>query len=195
MREINFTEGVKRYSGEEAYLNLLRSYRLHTPAILEKMRTLGSPTEGGGGISLPQYTILVHGLKGSSYSISASAVGKEAEELEAAARSGDIEKTITMNLPFIEKAEALLNDLDKVLQKAASHKAPLKEARAPDTKLLSRLLEATNEYKAAEMEEIIRELESFRYDSGSKLITWLREQMDKLEYDAIREWLEVNNEE
>jgi hypothetical protein len=40
------------------------------------------------------------------------------------------------------------------------------------------------------MEEIIAELEGYEYESGGELVSWLREQLDNLEYDAVRERLE-----
>jgi hypothetical protein len=41
------------------------------------------------------------------------------------------------------------------------------------------------------MEELIAQLEGCEYESGGDLVVWLREQMDNLEYDAIRERLEA----
>jgi len=40
------------------------------------------------------------------------------------------------------------------------------------------------------MEETMCSIESFDYDSDTELVTWLRQQMDNLEYDAIRQKLE-----
>ena len=187
---VAFDEGIERYSTEEAYLNIIRSYCLQTPAILDKIRNAGSPPDGGG-ISLPEYTIIVHGLKGSSYSISANAVGREAEKLEAAARAGDFEEVKTRNASFISMTEALLSDLGGLLEKIPDRglKTP---GNAPDPVLLTRLLEAAKEYKAATMEQTVKQLESFEYESGGDLVTWIREQMDNLECDAIRERLETS---
>jgi hypothetical protein len=36
----------------------------------------------------------------------------------------------------------------------------------------------------------LAELEKYEYESGGELIPWLREQIDNLEYDAVREKLE-----
>jgi hypothetical protein len=48
---------------------------------------------------------------------------------------------------------------------------------------------ACSHYKAGVMEEILVKLEAYRYESGSDLIAWLREQADNLEYEAIRQKL------
>jgi HPt (histidine-containing phosphotransfer) domain-containing protein len=189
---IDTAEGIKRYSTEHAYLQIIRSYHLHTPVILEKMETLGQMSEDGqtSGISLADYMIIVHGLKGSSYSISANAVGKEAGKLETAAKAGDMEEVMKGNGPFIAMTKSLLLDLGDFLQKTSNIEVkPGKNA--PDSELLVRLLEAAKEYKTATMEQIIKQLESFEYESGGGLVAWLREQMDNLEYTAICSRLET----
>jgi hypothetical protein len=56
---------------------------------------------------------------------------------------------------------------------------------------LYKLLEACKQYKPiTEIEKVMMELEKYEYDSGGDLVSWLREQLDNLEYDAIRDRLE-----
>jgi hypothetical protein len=165
-----------------------RSSCKHTPAQLERLRTLTeSPARG---LSLADYIITVHGLKGSSYGICADGVGKEAEALESAARTGGLERVIAGNVPFIEKAEALLRDIGQLLEKAETAKGARQKIPAPEKELLDQMLDAVKRYKTSGMEEILVKLESRDYESGGELVVWLREQMDNLEYDAIRERLE-----
>jgi signal transduction histidine kinase/CheY-like chemotaxis protein len=181
---IDLEAGRERYNSEKAYLDVLRSYCVHTPPLLEKLRAFS------GERDLANYTVQVHGLKGSSYGICAGAVGKDAESLEQAARAGDLKRVLADNLPFIEKAELLLLDLGAVLQKIAAHKETGKKLPAPDRDQLKKLLDAVKHYRASVMEEVMAELESHEYETGGDLVVWLREQMDNLEYDAIREQLE-----
>ncbi|MDR2717012.1 MAG: response regulator [Treponema sp.] len=180
---IDIVQGQQRYNGEAAYLDIIRSWCLHTPALLEKLRQL-SPE------NLPDYSITVHGLKGSSYGIFANDIGKKAAELEAFAKAGDFSSVQAANTPFIAMAEALLADLGKLLEKAAAGKEAKKKAAAPDPALLAKLLDATKRYKSTLMEEILADIELYDYESGGELVPWLREQMDNLEYDAICERLE-----
>ncbi|MCL1818173.1 MAG: hypothetical protein FWG35_04525, partial [Spirochaetaceae bacterium] len=187
---VNFAEGLERYSSEEAYLELIRSYHLHTPVLLEKMRSFGAASPSNDDFSLSEYTIIVHGIKGSSYSISANAVGAEAEKLEKAARSGDFRAVMEGNASFIAMADSLLSDLGNLLQNVTHREAKPKK-NIPDPELLSMLLEATKSYKAATMEQAVRQLETFEYESGGDLVVWLRDQMDNLEYEAIRDRLGV----
>lgn len=187
---IDLVLGRERYNNENAYLDILRSYYLHTPALLEKMKRLSREE---GGISLSEYAVVVHGLKGSSYGICANAVGRGAEELENAARNGDIGRVLADNAPFVEMVRLLLLDLEELLQKAEAGKKTKQKAAVPDPVMLSRLLDAASRYRASLMEEVLAGLELFEYESGGELISWLREQMDNLEYDAIRTRLDTPN--
>jgi signal transduction histidine kinase/CheY-like chemotaxis protein len=188
---IDLVQGKERYSNEAAYLDILRSYYVHTPPLLEKLRNFNPAAGGGTGITISEYTVLIHGLKGSSYGICAIAVGKDAEDLEMAARTGDLERVQAGNIPFIEKTELLLLDLGDLLQKVAANKGLKQKAPSPDSDLLDKLLDAVKRYKSSAMEAILAELESYEYENGGELISWLREQMDNLEYDAIKKRLET----
>ncbi|MDR0456565.1 MAG: response regulator [Treponema sp.] len=181
---IDIVQGRDRYNGETAYLEILRSWCLHTPALLEKLRGL-SPD------NLPDYSVTVHGLKGSSYGIFANDIGKKAEELEGFAKAGDFSNVQAGNTAFIVMAESLLADLKELLEKAAAGKRAQHKISSPDPALLAKLLDATKRYKSTLMEEILADIESYDYESGGELVLWLREQMDNLEYDAICSRLET----
>ncbi|MDR0732078.1 MAG: response regulator [Treponema sp.] len=180
---IDLTAGLKRYETEEIYLRILQSYLTHTPELLEKLRALSRET-------LPQYAITVHGLKGASQGICAGEIGGEAEELEFAAKAGDYEKVHSKNTAFISKVETTMEGIRKLLDSAAENSSPKQKAAAPDKILLEKLLDASKRFKPAIMENIMAELEGCEYESGGELIPWLREQIDNLEYDAVREKLE-----
>jgi HPt (histidine-containing phosphotransfer) domain-containing protein len=189
---VDFTAGLKRYETEKTYIQILRSYLTHTPGLLEQLRSLmretGEPLPGNR-VPLADYAVTVHGLKGSSYGICAPAIGKEAEELEAAAKAGDYERVNSKNPGFIAKVERTLEGLEELLRDAAAGPEKSKAA-APDAALLEKLLDASKRFKPAIMEEVMAELEGCEYESGGELIPWLREQIDNLEYDAVRERLE-----
>jgi len=181
---IDIVQGRQRYNGEAAYLDIIRSWCLHTPALLEKLKDPSSE-------NLQEYSITVHGLKGSSYGIFANEIGKKAAELEAFAKAGDFASVQAANAPFIEMAELMLSNLGELLEKAAAGKGAKKKAAAPDPALLAKLLDATKRYKSTLMEEILADIELYDYESGGELIPWLREQVDNLEYDAICDRLET----
>jgi PAS domain S-box-containing protein len=180
---MDFAAGLKRYGTEDIYIRILQSFLTHTPALLDKLRSLSRET-------LPDYAITVHGLKGASYGICAGEIGGEAEELEFAAKAGDYEKVRSKNAAFIAKVEAGLEALEKLLQGAVEGGSEKPKAAAPDRALLEKLLDASRRFKPAIMEELLGELEGCEYESDGELIPWLREQVDNLEYDAVREKLE-----
>jgi CheY-like chemotaxis protein len=180
---MDFEAGLKRYGTEEVYLRILQSFVNHTPGLLEKLRSLTRET-------LPDYAVTVHGLKGASYGICAMAAGGEAEELEFAAKAGDYERVESKNAAFISKVEADLKALEELLRTASKNGDEKPKAAAPGKALLEKLLDASKRFKPAIMEEVLAELEKYEYESGGDLIPWLREQIDNLEYDAVREKLE-----
>ncbi|MDR0584250.1 MAG: response regulator [Treponema sp.] len=186
---INLAAARERY-GEEAYLEVLRSYGIHTPALLEKVRELvKAPLEGD---ILRDYTITVHGLKGSAYGICADQAAKQAGDLEHAARNGDTQFIEANNDRFLENTETLLQNIRNLLEKITGRAEAKPRVPEPDKALLAELREACKHYKIGAMEETLRKLEKKEYESGGELIGWLREQLDNLEYDAIGERLELD---
>jgi hypothetical protein len=130
-------------------------------------------------------------LKGASYGICADAIGEKAEELEFLGKNGDIAGIQAKNPAFIEMTEALLQELEKILEKAAASQGGRKKMTSIDPALLSKMLDAARHYKSTLMEEIMHDLETYEYESGGDLVEWLREQIDNLEYDAICSRLEA----
>ncbi|MCL2127112.1 MAG: ATP-binding protein [Treponema sp.] len=185
VRGIDLKQGRERYNTEAAYLDILRSWRHHTPVLLQKLKDL-SPE------NMPDYTVTVHGLKGSSYGICAGEIGKRAEELEILARARDYAGVRAKNAAFIDMVEQMQRELGAMLDEIAAGKSEKMKIPAPDPDLLAKLLEAAKRFKSTLMEEILGQIESYEYESGGELVAWLREQMDNLEYDAIRERLEEN---
>jgi signal transduction histidine kinase len=182
MDELNFEAGLERYEDEAIYLGILRSYSIHTPELLEKLRSLSPETLG-------EYAVTVHGIKGSSYGICANGIGKQAEELEHAAKAENYEKVAVDNMAFIGRVEKFLVELAARLDLKKDPEKP--PAPAPDRSLLEKILEASRHFKPRVMEESLAELEKYSYESGGDLVFWLRKQVDDLEYDAVRERLET----
>jgi len=180
---IDLVRGKKKYNNDAAYLDILRSWHKHTPALLEKMRNPYFE-------NLPEYAITVHGIKGASLGICADEISGKAEELERYAKSGNIGKVQEDNPAFLGMAESLLAKIGALLEKVDVGKNKKPKKHAPDTVLLGRLLDAVKSYKSTLMEETMCSIEEYDYDSDMELVSWLRQQMDDLEYDAIRQKLE-----
>ncbi|MDR3264704.1 MAG: cache domain-containing protein, partial [Synergistaceae bacterium] len=101
---VNIPEGLARFNSGKIYREILLSYAAHIPEVLDKIRQVDEE-------SLLTYVVTVHGIKGSSYGISANGVGKMAEELELAAKRGDVETIRAKNAALIDAVETLLSNL------------------------------------------------------------------------------------
>ena len=183
---IDVENGIKRFDNETAYLKVVQAFYKHTPTLLDELRTL---SKDGTGVSLAEYGIIVHGIKGSSKGIVASEIATKAEEMEKAAKGGDFDYVIAQNSSFIALVESLMQEIGELLQKAGTGAKEKEHAAAPDPALLAELCEAAKQFVPTQMEKIIEKLESYNYDSGNDLVAWLRNQFDNLEYDAIQEKL------
>jgi signal transduction histidine kinase/CheY-like chemotaxis protein len=182
---INMQEVKNRYQ-EKIYLDILRAYCVHTPALLEKMRQ--AKNENFREEVMEEYVVTVHGIKGSTYGICAEAAGKQAEALEHAARRKDRQFIDLNHDPLIKTVEELIEELKKFIA-AGKPKSAKPSAPKPDTALLRDIAEACKHYKVNDMEEMLGKLEAYEYESGGDLVSWLREQVDNLEYDVIQERL------
>jgi PAS domain S-box-containing protein len=181
---VNLPEGLNRLGGDEAlYLEVMEAYVRFTGKILDQIKE--PPTED----KLKDYAVLVHGVKGSSLNIGANKVGAAAELLEHAAKAGDFQKVLDNHDKFLDDAERLVAEFQGFLD--FIHPAEEKDsAAAPSKDLLIKILEACGSFDVDLMESAMEELESHEYETGAELVTWLREQLDNLEYDAIAERLE-----
>jgi signal transduction histidine kinase/CheY-like chemotaxis protein/HPt (histidine-containing phosphotransfer) domain-containing protein len=176
-------KGLERFGGDgKAYMDSLRSYVVHTPPMLEMAMT----AKTGGAFS--DYAITVHGIKGSSYGISANAIGQKAEKLEHAAKEGNMDIIEEENDRFIIDAGKFiagvtraLDELEEKLQK------PRKDV--PDPVLLAKIRDAAENYDIGGIDDAMEELERYNYESEGELVPWLREQIDKSGFVEIMERL------
>jgi len=172
--------GIERYSGSEVFEGILHSYITHTPELLQKLKNLSPETLG-------DYAITVHGLKSASYGIFAEEVGVQAAELEALSKAGNYDVVCERNDSFIQSTRILLGAIDEILASVFPHASSKESKAAIDEKILGKICDAAGRYKNALLEEAMSELERYSYEkeSDTALVTWLREQVDNLEYDEI----------
>jgi HPt (histidine-containing phosphotransfer) domain-containing protein len=182
---IDLAAGIERYADSLVYLEILRSYAASTPDFLDILRNVSRET-------LDSYAITLHGIKGSSYQICAEETGKKAEALEKAAKEKDWEAVKARNGDFIKTLEEMLENLNRFLAETVEPEEEKRRPAAarPDPALLKKLLDACRAYHTELLEELVTELEKYAYESGAELVSWLRKQLDNIEYDIIRERLE-----
>jgi signal transduction histidine kinase/DNA-binding response OmpR family regulator len=179
-------KGLERFGGDgKAYLDSLRSYVVHTPPLLEAAR---HPE------TMAEYAITVHGIKGSSYGISADIIGRWAEKLEHAAKAGNTVLVEEENDDFIEAAKEFITELTGIIGilEGNMQKPSLS---APDPELLERIRSAAENYDMSELDNAMEELEQYNYDSNADLVVWLREQIDRSEFGEITKRLVSQEQE
>ena len=182
---VDVISGLARFGNdEESYIDVVRSYAGSTGLLLEKLSDFVSTDD------MPNYAITVHGVKGASRAIGAVLAGTEAERLEHLAKDGDSAAVLAGHTPFIELVQAVIDSVDMMLANYDS----LREkptAREPDVALLDELQAACLNYDISRVDEAMQQLESYEYENGSELVTWLREQIEDMSFDEISngEWL------
>jgi CheY-like chemotaxis protein len=173
-------KGLERFGGDgKSYMESLRSYVTHTPPLLVSAQKVISPVD---------YAITVHGIKGSSFGISADTIGYWAEKLEHAAKAENLVFVDAENSSFITAAEKFIADLSGLLEVLEQNvQKPCKTA--PDYAILTHIVEAAETYDMGELDAMMEKLEQYSYKEEAELVTWLREQINMSEFDAITERL------
>jgi len=171
-------KGFERFGHDlESFLEVLRSYAANTRPLIEAARKVDD---------LAAYAIVVHGIKGSSRGIGADLAGDQAEDLEKAAKEGDLSFVAAHNAAFIETVEKLVGDLENLVPGLTLWK-PKKDK--PDSRELERLLAACKAYDMDAVDAALAELEGFEYETDEGLVAWLRENVDQMNFTQIKEKL------
>ena len=107
---IDVEKGLALYDDEEdIYLIVLKSYAANTPAVLDKIRSVSQET-------LANYSISVHGIKGTSANIGAVKIQEAALELEKLSKAGDLDGVLAKNENFIKNVEDTIKGIDTWLE-------------------------------------------------------------------------------
>jgi len=108
--EVDANIGLELCDGnEKIYLNSLRLFVSGTSEDLKKMKGVTAET-------LADYAIAVHSVKSMSNYIGAEESRKTAKELEALAKSGDLEGVLAQNETFIKYAEGIVDNVRNWLE-------------------------------------------------------------------------------
>jgi len=179
---LDISQGLGRFSGdEETYLNVLHSYLITTAPLLESIEDISENM-------LPEYAIVVHGIKGSSRGICAEELGGIAESLENAAKAGDFAFVSETNPDFLRSAWSLLKGIEEILA-TTSPPEPKPKKDKPDEEALKKLLEACKIYDTDEIESLVAELDAYEYEAEGDLIAMLVDSANKFEYSEMKDKL------
>jgi CheY-like chemotaxis protein len=185
---VDTDKGLALYAGEtDIYLPLLHSYVANTPRVLNKLRDVSAET-------LSDYTITVHGLKGTSAGIGVETIREAALNLENKSRAGDLDTVLAENDKLIADTETIVANIKEWLERydarnAASPDTAKPLLKNPGPEVLTRLLRSCEDYDMSGIDQAMSELESAAYEEGGDLVAWLREKIDISEIDETVERL------
>ena len=184
---LDMEKGIDRFGGDEdSYLTVLQSFAINTPPLLEKIEEVNRG-------DLPNYAIVVHGIKGSGHGICANEFADIAETLEKAAKAGNMDFVATHNPSFLSAAWKLIAEIeDMLLQLHMNNPKPVK-AR-PDKEALDLLLDACRNYNMDDVDTAIAEIESFFYTDDGGLSDWLYRNVEQMNFPQIVEKLSAGEE-
>jgi CheY-like chemotaxis protein len=179
---INIEKGLQSFAGDKgAYLEVLKSFAKNTQPLIESSKEVSKD-------KLLEYETVVHGIKGSSRSISAEEVGNLAESLEKAALNGNYDFIIANNDKLAEKIRVLISDIDRMIKQFEADNLKQQKDK-PDDETLMKLRRACIDYDMSEVDAALEELESFSYETNGDLVIWLRESVEQASFDDIIERL------
>jgi len=177
IEELDLTLGVQRFGSPENLARILRVFVKDTPALLAQMGKVAPDT-------LHEYTIAVHGLKGSFRNIFAMALGERAEKLEQESRAGHFDYVARQNPSVIRDTEALIANMREALPEEVKSVQD-----APDPAVLTDLLEASRNFDIDGVDRAMQSLTKYSYENNEELIHWLSETVRVMGFAKINERL------
>ncbi|MDR2543003.1 MAG: hypothetical protein LBC80_06095 [Treponema sp.] len=106
---LDITKGLRRYGNKkDDYLDVLRLFASGVSSMLSEIETFNKE-------KLSDYRIRTHGIKGACQDIYAEQTGKEASDLEEAAKAGDIGYITRHNPAFLVSIKKLIADIEDML--------------------------------------------------------------------------------
>jgi signal transduction histidine kinase/DNA-binding response OmpR family regulator/HPt (histidine-containing phosphotransfer) domain-containing protein len=180
VKGVDLNAVIELYGDMATCISIFKSFVSNTPSLMEKLSVYLDT-------SLPDYTIAIHGLKGACSAICANEVTALAKELEMASKEGRLEYVRSRHGELEGQVGVVTESLRVLVEEwEADQVEEEREVRTePDRQALGRLSAAAAESNANRVEEILDELEAYRYEKGEDLIRWLREQAGNFEYEAI----------
>jgi HPt (histidine-containing phosphotransfer) domain-containing protein len=185
---LDIPDALSRMNGSASiFMRIIHTFLEKMPGLLARLRELSAS-------DMAEYSICVHGIKGSCYGIGAQACGDAAFALELASKAGDGQKVASDTEAFIDMVGALLAqlaDLEAAAKAATDGAQSVRPAKAaPDKDSLAALLLAVRDYDAARARRLLDDLGGAEYENDGELITWLRDRLDEYAWDDMTRKLE-----
>jgi HPt (histidine-containing phosphotransfer) domain-containing protein len=189
---VDYSDGFTRFSNQAPiYLRVLRAFVNSAPELLEKLAELTPQT-------ISDYTIRIHGLKGSCYGVSATTLGDEARALEIASKADDWQTLQRGNPEIIEHTYQLIDQFIQLIetieqannQQFAGGSAGIRPLlQKPDPQLIQCLLTAIQNFDVEAIEKLIDQLDQASYSADPQLTGFLRQNLLLFRYDQLEKRL------
>ena len=164
------------------YMRIIDSFITNMPGNLGELATSTITAE-----TLKDYSIRIHGAKGSCYGIGANAAGDKAKALEMASKADDLDTCLRDNDDFIACVQELIKDLEDMKAKIASGSDALVSVAQPDPVKLAALLSATKNFDIDQMSQLVEELSSVQYAKDGDIMAKIKQSFDAFDYQTIEE--------
>ena len=179
---MDIRKGLERFNGDrDTFIQILQSFSTNTRPLLESMKDINKDNLG-------IYAINVHGIKSSCRGICAEETGMQAEALEKAAKTGNLDYVTANNTLLIANISKLIVNIEAALNKGKEKQEKLKKDK-PYAEALKKLSDACKDYKIEDVEKMIKEIDCFEYTGDDGLVIWLRENAGQMNYMEIVEKL------
>jgi len=185
INEIDFDAGIKQFGGNaKVFISVLQSFVKNISKIIDKI------PEEINAENLKNYTITIHGIKGSCYGILAKSLGDEAQTLENEGKADNLDFIEKNGHHFLVKIAEFTDRLDILLKEIDSEAAKTDNRRnksVPDKETLQKLLSAAENFDLDEIQNAMNELTKFKYEIGNEKIEQLKAKAAEFAYDDICE--------
>ena len=175
--------GLKNSFSVQAYLSLLKLFYESLDEKADEIDRFYAED------NIKDYTIKVHALKSSARLIGAAAFGEEAQQLENAGKSGDMEYIHAHHEAFLAKYRSFKESLAEVFaEKAANKKTDAKpEASAELMKgVYGKIRMAAEDMDCDQLEGIFAEMEEYSIPESEKtLYEGLRAATSRFDYEEV----------
>jgi CheY-like chemotaxis protein len=181
---LNVEKGIGYFNGnKEVYFNVLHTFVANIPYLLEKIERIED---------FQDYSVVIHGVKGSAGGICAEDIENQAMLLENAAKDENYEYIHTNNAYLINAVQDLLVQVNALF--AQTNKPSKPKRKRPSYETLFALLKACEKYDAEAAEAAVTELTRYDYEINGELITWIEEKIDRFDFAEIKSKLTNMNE-
>jgi CheY-like chemotaxis protein len=182
---IDSEAGIKNSGSVKSYISLLKVFY---NTINDKVSELDSYIENG---DYENYTIKVHALKSSARIIGAAGLGEEAQALENAGKSGDIDYIKANHEAFIGEYLGFGAILSKAFpeEKEDDKRKPEADAELMDIVYME-IKSAAQDMNCGRLEEIFKKMGEYRIPEEEKeVFSKIKTASDNYDYDKIIECL------